>query len=359
MKPKTMFRNVLVAGFFAGLVASPLAAVEVVTEEDLIQGVVTTEQLVKVAENAIFLFDTSSSMNEKFRDTGKTKLDLVSSEFKRKNGYFPDIGHKFGIFVYTPWQEISAVQPYDRQKIAAALQTLPAEGSGPTRLAKGLGKVDDVLKPLSGRTALFVFYDGHYNEEIGLPGRVARRLVRDYDVCIYVISTARAEKNAALVDDVASLNSCSRLIPLEYYLNRPEYTSGALFDVRATEAVVTTTETRIVGLEVDNINFDFNKTELSAKDKSELDELGTFMAGEPESYAVIAGYTDNVGAENYNEGLSRRRTEMVARYMMDTHDIDENRLVLQWHGSVNPVASNDSPEGRAMNRRVEIAVGGL
>jgi OOP family OmpA-OmpF porin len=359
MQSKSMVQNVLLLGFLVGLISPPLSAVEVVMEEDFIQGVITEEQLVRVAENAIFLLDTSSSMNEEFRDTGRTKLDLVSSEFKKRNSFFPEIGHKFGIFGYTPWQEISAVQPFNREQVAAALETLPVEGSGPTRLAKGLGKVEDVIKSLSGRTAVFVFFDGHYNEEIGSPGKVAKRLVRDYDVCFYVISTAKAEKNDAIAKDVASLNSCSRLIPLEYYLDRPEYTSGALFDVRATEQVITIAQTKIVGLDVDQIKFAFDKTELSTNDKSELDELGQFMTAKPESFAVIAGYTDNVGPEDYNEGLSRRRTEMVARYLTDAHGIDETRLVLQWYGSDNPVVTNDSRDGRATNRRVEIAVGGL
>ena len=50
---------------------------------------------------------------------------------------------------------------------------------------------------------------------------------------------------------------------------------------------------------------------------------------------------------------------MVAGYLSDKHDIDMSRLVLQWHGSDNPIASNDTAEGRAANRRVEIAVGGI
>jgi OOP family OmpA-OmpF porin len=173
-----------------------------------------------------------------------------------------------------------------------------------------------------------------------------------------VISTAKADANITLAEDVAALNACSRMIPLEAFLNRPEYTTGALFDVRATEEIVTTTETKITGLKVDNMNFGFDKSELTDHDKSELDELSQFMKGKPESIAVIVGYTDNVGTEDYNEGLSRRRTEMVATYL-DTNGIDLTRLVLHWVGSDNPLASNDTAEGRAENRRVEVAIGGL
>jgi OOP family OmpA-OmpF porin len=357
MKPISIIRNACLAVVLGVIVAPPLTAVEVVTEEDLVQGIIVNEQLVRVADNAIFLIDTSSSMNEEFRDTGKTKLELVSSLFKERIRYFPEIGHKFGLFTYTPWQEIYAVQTFDRQGVTESLETLPAEGSGPTPLARGMSKAEDIIEPLSGRTALFLFYDGDYTGADADPEIV--KLVRNNNVCLYMISSADEKENQKLKETIPSLNSCSRLIPLEYFLNRPEYTTGALFDVRATEQVVTLTETRIVGLEVDNINFEFDESELNAKDMSELDELGEFMKVKPESYVVIAGYTDNVGAEDHNEGLSRRRTEMVATYLTDTHGIDETRLVLQWYGSDNPVVSNESPEGRATNRRVQVAVGGL
>jgi OOP family OmpA-OmpF porin len=148
------------------------------------------------------------------------------------------------------------------------------------------------------------------------------------------------------------------MIPLEYYLNRPEYQSGALFDVVATEEVVTLVETR-TEVRVDNILFGFDKSELSDTDKAELDELGELMNEAPASYAVIAGYTDNTGPEDYNEGLSQRRTEMVASYLNEKHAVGPDRLVLQWYGSDNPLVSNDSREGRAENRRVEVAIGGI
>jgi OOP family OmpA-OmpF porin len=296
-------------------------------------------------------------MDEKFRDTGKSKLELVANELKRRNSYFPEIGHKFGIYTYTPWLEIYPVQLFNREKVGAALETVRKDGSGPTPLKRGLEKLEGVLGSLSGRTAVFLFSDGEYTG--GNPANIARKLASNSDVCFYVISTAKEKKNHTLKEDIASLNACSRMIPLENFLDRPEYTSGALFDVRATDEVVTTMETRIAGLKVDNIHFAFDKSELSATDKGELDELGKFMKAKPESYAVIAGYTDNVGTEDHNEGLSRRRTEMVASYLMDTHGIAENRLVLKWHGSVNPLASNDTAEGRAKNRRVEVGVGGL
>ena len=129
--------------------------------------------------------------------------------------------------------------------------------------------------------------------------------------------------------------------------------------VKATERVVTTTEKRIVGLKAENGTFDFNESEIRASDRRELDEVGEFLRSQPQSYVVLNGYTDNVGSEEYNLALSRKRAESVASYLTGRPGVGRERIVLQWYGYANPIASNDTEEGRAKNRRVEMAVGGI
>ena len=224
-------------------------------------------------------------------------------------------------------------------------------------MASGVEEAEKVIANLSGRTVLFLFYDGDFTGRS--PDPALWRLVKEKDVCLIMISSASDRENEKLQANISRLNACSRLIPLQYFMERTEYTTHVLFDVVATEQLVTATETRVSGVKVENILFDFDKTELTAADKAELDALGEFMKDRPKSYAVLAGYTDNIGIEDYNEYLSQQRTEMVARYLSEKYGIDESRLVLHWHGSDNPIASNDTDEGRAKNRRVEVAVGGV
>jgi len=356
MNAKSKVRSAILVGIVGSSFALPLSAVEIVTQEDLVKGIVTTAQLVKVADNAVFLLDTSSSMNDDLEGTETPKIQAVASELKKRNSYFPNVGINMGVYTYTGWKEFLPTQPYDREKVAAALDAVPPKGSGPTPLKKGLENLEDVLKPLSGRTAVFLFSDGEYTG--GNPSEVAKRLASTYDVCFYVISTATPQKETTLKQDVASLNACSRLIPLSAFISRPDYTSGALYDVKVTEHVVTTSDKKIVGLKVDNINFAHNETELAAQDKTELDALATFLKNNPKAYAVLAGYTDNTGSRDHNEGLSRSRTEMVANYLK-SKGIEDSQMVLFWYGPNNPLVDNDTPENKAKNRRVEINVGGL
>jgi len=81
-----------------------------------------------------------------------------------------------------------------------------------------------------------------------------------------------------------------------------------------------------------------------------------FLQQNPDAYVVVAGYTDSVADEEYNLGLSERRAETVKRALTNA-GIDGDRVVTLWFGEFNPVGDNATEEGRALNRRVRLAVG--
>jgi outer membrane protein OmpA-like peptidoglycan-associated protein len=83
------------------------------------------------------------------------------------------------------------------------------------------------------------------------------------------------------------------------------------------------------------------------------------MEKHTDAFILLEGYTDSVGGMEYNLALSRRRAESIAFYLMNNFLVDTSRVVWNWYGPSDPVASNASSGGRAENRRVEIAVGGL
>lgn len=71
---------------------------------------------------------------------------------------------------------------------------------------------------------------------------------------------------------------------------------------------------------------------------------------------VVAGHTDSVGEENANQLLSLKRAESVREWMRDTGDVPDSCFAVQGYGESRPIATNDTPEGRALNRRVEISL---
>ena len=79
------------------------------------------------------------------------------------------------------------------------------------------------------------------------------------------------------------------------------------------------------------------------------------MREHPDRTLAVEGFTDSVGSSLVNEELSRRRAEAVRAALMDA-GIDGSRILARGYGDIYPVATNDSPEGRQRNRRVEIVI---
>ena len=100
-----------------GLFSTQVMAAEVLTVEDFRQNVVSEENLVKTADNAIFMFDGSSSMGKIFKDTNTPKIKILRDFLQERNTYFPNLGYNFGLYEYAPkFKEVYAAQPWDRQR---------------------------------------------------------------------------------------------------------------------------------------------------------------------------------------------------------------------------------------------------
>jgi peptidoglycan-associated lipoprotein len=103
----------------------------------------------------------------------------------------------------------------------------------------------------------------------------------------------------------------------------------------------------------DGATFEFNSAKLPDDAKQAIDAFLGNVKGENTVF-LVAGHTDNSGSEDTNYELGKRRAENVARYLVTQKKIDPVRLVTVSYGETSPIADNDTREGRAKNRRVEI-----
>ena len=108
-------------------------------------------------------------------------------------------------------------------------------------------------------------------------------------------------------------------------------------------------------LTLNNIYFETGKSNLLDSSFAELNTLFNILKSKPKMVIQISGYTDNIGKTQDNIVLSEARANAVKKYLTDK-GIDNNRIIAKGYGSSNPKASNDTAEGRAKNRRVEIMV---
>jgi outer membrane protein OmpA-like peptidoglycan-associated protein len=100
------------------------------------------------------------------------------------------------------------------------------------------------------------------------------------------------------------------------------------------------------------VNFESGSAALTPDSYAILDQVVRSLKAYPEVRVEIAGFTDDVGKDDYNLKLSQQRAEAVARYVTNA-GISPDRIVAKGYGEADPVASNTSPAGRAENRRIE------
>lgn len=104
-----------------------------------------------------------------------------------------------------------------------------------------------------------------------------------------------------------------------------------------------------------NVFFETDSYELKPESKVELQKLIEFLNQNPTVAIEISGHTDNVGSQEYNQKLSESRAKAVYNYLID-NNIDAERMSYSGYGFSKPMSTNDTPEGRALNRRTEFRV---
>lgn len=105
----------------------------------------------------------------------------------------------------------------------------------------------------------------------------------------------------------------------------------------------------------EKVLFAFNSDDLGSNAQSNLNKLVTILNKYPDTDIQVIGHTDSKGTDDYNQGLSQRRANSVLSYLR-SHNINTNRLAAKGMGESDPVASNETDDGRAQNRRVEFVI---
>jgi outer membrane protein OmpA-like peptidoglycan-associated protein len=102
------------------------------------------------------------------------------------------------------------------------------------------------------------------------------------------------------------------------------------------------------------IHFDHDKAVVKPESKPALDEIAKLLRATPPLKLIVVGHTDDAGSFDYNMDLSRRRAKAIVDAPIADYRIAQKRLRNEGIGYLAPAASNDTEEGRALNRRVEL-----
>jgi OOP family OmpA-OmpF porin len=251
------------------------------------------------------------------------------------------------------------IAPYDARALGEAMADLDIIGEQ-TPLHAVFEDAAAVIGSLDnpGRVAVIVFTDGvPSNERLALDA--GKQLVGSAPggVCIHAVQVGNDPQGTEFVKSLAELSGCSS-----------SRNASSLQTARALESF---TRTTMVGkaplppvaapppprkIVLRGVNFDFDKSEIRPEDEAVLDAAIEALKETPRARVRISGYTDSIGTMEYNEALSIRRANTVKDFLVNA-GIDADRLEPAGYGLTKPVASNDTGDGRAQNRRVEFEVG--
>jgi len=129
------------------------------------------------------------------------------------------------------------------------------------------------------------------------------------------------------------------------------------FDLAEKELADTSnyTNEKFKNVRIETVLFDFDDTEISRQEQERLNEVINLMKDNPYIMLEVVGHADLIGNDEYNKSLSARRAEAVMNFLKD-RGIGKDRIKINYFGSSKPIASNNTNEGRAKNRRVEFLI---
>jgi len=315
-------------------------------------------------DNFIILLDQSGSMF--IKDQGKTqaKAEMAKNLMTALNERIPELGYKGSLAVFSPEKTLIGPSEYNRQMFEKTIEGLPETGrvfGNQTPLGDAILQLDGALSKTAGKTAVLIVSDGEKN--VGRDAVQAARTIHEKypDVCFHALSFSEDEKGRATLKGISQLGDC-------VYIEASELSADPAATDRLAKNIFYNTEVREVmqevvpveaaavipeAIELDTVNFAFDKHELSPEAKMNLDENLQRLSSQPNVSIVIKGYTDSTGPEDYNQKLSEQRAQAVYDYLA-SKGVSAERMKTLGYGESNPVTDNSTTQGRALNRRAEI-----
>jgi OOP family OmpA-OmpF porin len=312
-------------------------------------------------DSFVVVLDVSSSMSEDYQDRPKvhTAQDTVASF----NATVPDGEFRSGLVTFgrstgscfgTGMADgVYGLSNHDGDAFASALGSIQCAG-GTTPMADGLDAAAQMLSGESGPVAVVVVSDFRWIASDPVGESVAALKAQHGDkLCIHAVKVGDAPRSDRVISSMISAPGCDSLV------TAADIASAGAMAGYVTDVLLAPLEYEKHAVAATAL-FDFDKAVLKDQGKAELQNMIDYIKGKGITVkdVDVVGHTDGMGSEEYNQGLSERRAAAVKEFLV-AGGVPADIIDVSGRGESEPVASNDTEEGRAKNRRVEIHVGTL
>jgi len=324
-------------------------------------------------DNFILFVDQSGSMYMTYEKVKAVKMAVAKQILADMNALIPELGYKGTLDLFAPFEELQAPAVYNRSNLGAAIKTIKDQQvifGRQTPMVPGMLSAEEeaVLAGLKGKTAVIMLSDGKSNVG-GDPFAFAKEGSQKWpNATFYAISLAQPgaidsttgkhlqnedqEKRGEAINRAFAQIGGGMFVEASSLYKDQAAMQKFVNQVFCTEVKPVVVEQKIV---LRGIQFDLDKYNIKPEYQPILDEAAATLKAKPDVKVVINGYTDSTGTPDYNMGLSERRAKAVFDYFV-AKGISASRMQTVGHGLNDPIASNATADGRALNRRVELKV---
>ena len=352
----SLFTTLGAMAFLAACAGSPRAPSDSMTKP------VDLNAFMPKVDTFVVLLDSSDSMEESDGQSDKfqTALDSVASF----NQAIPNIDINSGLVLFGKGagnctghslaKKIYGVGPHSNSGFSSALNSIECTG-GSTPSGDAMDLSASAIAEEADDLAVIIFSDFMWDDADAVRSAVATMRGQHGDrLCVYAVKVGGYAENDALIGEITRGNGCGGVVSAAD-LASPDAMTAYVAETLMAPVPQVEYESKAMSA---NTLFELNSATLSGAGQAELRELASYISGHGDDVKElkVTGHTCSLGAADYNQGLSERRARAVAEFLA-AQGVPSGLMQVSGMGENSPAASNDTREGRAQNRRVEVHIG--
>ncbi len=395
MKILLSFATLLVGTLLYGCASQPVSTFQGFTAQDL-NSLIASGQYEQKTDNFFVINDSSSSMTEQYlganyqADPAPTKFSVEKEILNRINQTIPNITltssiRSFGFGKCLSWGFTKlnlAPTSYSTSSFGSGIDSLMC-ASGGSPIGSGIDGTNKDLAGSSGNIAVLLLSDGHDLDSDGIKEITALKQNYGDKVCVYTIWVGNQKEAAgqAVLNQLADSSGCGFGTTAENIAspeNMATFVKHVFLKKAAPQCSALDTDSDGVndcddkcpdtlkgahvnqfGCWIVDVKFDNDKSDIKPQYYNELDNAAAVINENPGLSIEVQGHTSNTASAAHNQALSERRAHAVKSYLINhVNDKEqaEHNLTARGYGLTQPIDTNETAEGRANNRRVELKV---